>query len=39
MKQTRFIMGMPIAIEIAGKTVNAKDIEEIFKYFTKVDEL
>jgi thiamine biosynthesis lipoprotein len=37
MKQTRLIMGMPITVEIAGRSGSA-DIEEVFNYFVAVDE-
>jgi thiamine biosynthesis lipoprotein len=37
MKQTREIMGMPIVVDIADTHATNDDIEEIFKYFTYVD--
>ncbi|MBI3397072.1 FAD:protein FMN transferase [Candidatus Woesebacteria bacterium] len=37
MKQTRLIMGMPVAVEVIDKNVNLKDIDEVFNYFKYVD--
>lgn len=38
MRQTEFIMGMPINIEILGFNANRKQLEHIFNYFRSVDE-
>lgn len=37
MKQTRLLMGMPITIEIVDSQVTEKDIQEIFSYFSYID--
>ena len=37
MKETRDIMGMPVAIAVAGP-VNTQDIEDVFAYFVSVDD-
>ncbi len=37
-KQTKIIMGMPVTVEIAEARAKEKDIEEVFSYFTYVDE-
>ena len=38
MKQTRFIMGMHITVEVVEKSVRLKDVEEIFQFFDYVDQ-
>ena len=38
MKQTRFIMGMHITVEVVEKSVRLKDIEGIFQFFDYVDQ-
>lgn len=38
MIETRFIMGMPVVIEMADKEIKQELFEEIFAYFTYVDE-
>lgn len=37
MKQTRFIMGMPIIIELHASTLDQSIFEKAFKYFKEVD--
>ena len=37
MKQTKFLMGMHITIEVVDKNVKKKDIDEIYDYFKYVD--
>src|SRR5258705_2321683 len=37
MKKTRFIMGMPITIEIVDSFVKSGDIKDIFDYFRSID--
>jgi thiamine biosynthesis lipoprotein len=39
MKKTNLIMGMPITIEVQDPVISQKDIDEIFQYFTYVDEV
>lgn len=36
-KETRIIMGMPVAVEIAGARAGRSDAEKIFSYFDAVD--
>ncbi|MEK7089207.1 MAG: FAD:protein FMN transferase [Patescibacteria group bacterium] len=38
MKQARFIMGMPITIEIVDATATQEDFEAVFSYFRSIDE-
>jgi len=38
MKQTRILMGMPITIEIADPHATPAAIEEVYDYFTHIDE-
>lgn len=38
MKETRFIMGMPVTVEIADAAADEKDIAAVFDYFKYVDE-
>lgn len=38
MRETRMIMGMPITIEVVDPQVTAQNIQEIFSYFTYIDE-
>lgn len=38
MKHTRIIMGMPVTVEIVGRSVRVKDLEQVFDYFRAVDE-
>lgn len=38
MKQTRFIMGMPVIVEIADQEVKQEIFDEVFAYFTYIDE-
>lgn len=38
MKQTRLLMGMPIAIEVAEPSATQEDLEAVFAYFASVDE-
>ena len=38
MKDTRLIMGMPVAVEIVDDTATTQNIDEIFDYFIYVDE-
>lgn len=38
MKQTKTLMGMHITIEVADELVTRKDIDEVFRYFTYIDE-
>jgi len=37
-KQTRLLMGMPITVEIVGAAATPEAIDEVFAYFTSVDE-
>lgn len=37
MKLTKLIMGMPITIEAVDRSVLKKDLEEVFRFFRKVD--
>lgn len=37
MKSTRFLMGMPITVEIAEKKAAKKDITNVFNYFVSID--
>lgn len=37
MRETRLIMGMPVTIRLVGR-VSKEDIEDVFAYFTSVDE-
>lgn len=39
MQQTRFIMGMPITIDVVDATVALANLETVFDYFTAVDEM
>jgi Membrane-associated lipoprotein involved in thiamine biosynthesis len=39
MQQTRFIMGMPITIDIVDTTATLENLETVFDYFTAVDEM
>jgi thiamine biosynthesis lipoprotein len=38
MKQTRLLMGMPITVELVGAAATPEAIDEVFAYFTYVDE-
>jgi thiamine biosynthesis lipoprotein len=38
MKEQRIVMGMPVAIEIAGHDTTADDFERLFSYFQYVDD-
>lgn len=38
MKQTRLLMGMPITLEIVDTGVTRDDLDQIFQYFTWIDE-
>lgn len=38
MKETRLLMGMPVTIEVADKNVTAQDLNDIFEYFSYVEE-
>lgn len=38
MKETRIIMGMPVVVEIIDATVSQKSFDEVFEYFTLIDE-
>ena len=38
MKQTRFLMGMPIAVEIIDPQAREAVFDEVFDYFTHIDE-
>ncbi len=38
MKQTRSLMGMHITIEVADQAVSEKDIDDVYDYFTYVDQ-
>lgn len=38
MKETRIIMGMPVVVEIIDDTVSQKALDEVFNYFTLIDE-
>jgi FAD:protein FMN transferase len=38
MKETRIIMGMPVVVEIIDATVSQKSLDEVFDYFTLIDE-
>ncbi|MGE5042003.1 MAG: FAD:protein FMN transferase [Candidatus Levyibacteriota bacterium] len=37
MKETRSIMGMHVTVEIAGSEATEEDLEDIFEYFTYID--
>ena len=37
MKVTKFIMGMPIIVEVVDRSVLKKDLEEVFAWFRRVD--
>jgi thiamine biosynthesis lipoprotein len=39
MKQTRLLMGMPITVEIVGPQTTEEIFNEVFNYFTHVDEV
>ncbi len=39
MKQTRFMMGMPIAVEIVDSHAAEEIFNEVFNYFTHIDEV
>jgi thiamine biosynthesis lipoprotein len=38
MKETRILMGMPVAIEVVDKQVTEADIDRVYHYFRYVDE-
>jgi thiamine biosynthesis lipoprotein len=38
MKQTRLIMGMPIAIEVLDASATQDDLDDVFAYFVSIDE-
>ena len=38
MKQTRVLMGMPITVELVGAAATSEAIDDVFAYFTSVDE-
>ena len=38
MKETRLLMGMPVTVEVADKTVTQADIDAVFDYFKYIDE-
>ena len=38
MKQTRVLMGMPITVELVGAAATPRAIDDVFAYFTAVDE-
>jgi thiamine biosynthesis lipoprotein len=38
MKETRIIMGMPVVVEIIDAMVSPKSLDEVFDYFTSIDE-
>jgi thiamine biosynthesis lipoprotein len=38
MKETRILMGMPITVHVVDKNVEDKDIQDIYDYFTYIDE-
>lgn len=38
MKETRLLMGMPVTVEVVDPTVTQAQIDEVFAYFTYVDE-
>ena len=38
MKQTRILMGMPITVEVIDPHVSQGDIDEVYDYFTSVDD-
>ena len=38
MKETRLIMGMPIAIEVVDQHITIADLERVFSYFRDVEE-
>jgi FAD:protein FMN transferase len=39
MKKLDFIMGMPVQVEIVGKSVEYKIFNKVFNYFKKIDEM
>lgn len=39
MKDTRLIMGMPVSVEIADRSAPPAEMEEVFAWFTHVDEV
>lgn len=38
MKQTRLLMGMPITLDIVDADVTRDDLDEVFRYFSQIDE-